>query len=115
MSVLDKYIFLLMYLSISNSIMKRIGLLAIKNRTISLTVFFYSTIACIPNFTLMTKDDQNKEEGEGKGTMTVSEAGHKGGEKVKEEYGPEFYSDIGEKGGEAVVEKYGPEHMAEIG
>ncbi|MNY48522.1 Glucose starvation-inducible protein B [compost metagenome] len=47
--------------------------------------------------------------------MTVREAGQKGGETVKEKYGPEFYSEIGQKGGEAVKEKYGPEHYSEIG
>ncbi|MBX6771945.1 MAG: Em GEA1 (EM1), partial [Chloroflexi bacterium] len=31
--------------------------------------------------------------------MTVREAGKKGGEAVKEKYGPEFYSKIGKKGG----------------
>lgn len=34
--------------------------------------------------------------------MTVQEAGRKGGETVKEKYGPEFYSQIGQKGGEKV-------------
>lgn len=59
-----------------------------------------------------TKDNRQNED---KGTMTVAEAGHKGGETVKQEYWSEFYSSIGHHGGEAVVEKYGPEHMAEIG
>ena len=48
------------------------------------------------------------EKKEGKGEMTVEEAGrkggHKGGEKVKEKYGPEFYSKIGHKGGQRVRE-----------
>ncbi len=43
-----------------------------------------------------------------KGDMTVEEAGrlggHKGGEIVKEKYGPEFYSKIGHKGGQKVKE-----------
>ncbi len=48
----------------------------------------------------MVKDNENnngkiKGKGKSKGEMTVSEAGH--------------------TGGETVVEKYGPEHMAEIG
>ncbi len=34
--------------------------------------------------------------------MTVQEAGRKGGQTVKEKYGPEFYSQIGQKGGEKV-------------
>lgn len=37
---------------------------------------------------------------EKKGVMTVQEAGRKGGNTVKEKYGPEFYSKIGQKGGE---------------
>jgi len=36
--------------------------------------------------------------------MTVREAGRMGGNKVKKEYGPDFYSQIGTKGGEAVRE-----------
>ena len=47
--------------------------------------------------------------------MTVREAGKKGGEAVKEKYGPEFYSRIGKKGGEAVAEERGREFYAEIG
>lgn len=34
--------------------------------------------------------------------MTVQEAGRKGGQTVKDKYGPEFYSQIGQKGGEKV-------------
>jgi uncharacterized protein len=37
---------------------------------------------------------------ERKGQMTVQEAGRKGGNTVKDKYGPEFYSKIGQKGGE---------------
>lgn len=72
--------------------------------------------------------------------LTVREAGRLGGNKVKEEYGPEFYSQIGTKGGEAVrdavesgdlpndfyskigqkggnkvAEEYGPEFYSQIG
>jgi general stress protein YciG len=43
-----------------------------------------------------------------KGDLTVGEAGrlggHKGGEKVKEKYGPGFFSKIGHKGGQKVKE-----------
>ncbi|MNX87766.1 Stress-induced bacterial acidophilic repeat motif protein [compost metagenome] len=39
-----------------------------------------------------------------KGKMTVQEAGHMGGEAVKEKYGPEFYSEIGHQGGQKVKE-----------
>lgn len=47
--------------------------------------------------------------------MTVREAGRKGGETVKERYGPEFYSKIGKKGGETVAERRGREFYAQIG
>lgn len=39
-------------------------------------------------------------EREEKGTMTVAEAGKKGGEKTAETHGHEFYQEIGHKGGE---------------
>ncbi len=39
------------------------------------------------------------EKKQSEGEMTVQEAGHRGGETVKEKYGPEFYSEIGHKGG----------------
>ena len=42
-----------------------------------------------------------------KGTMTVEEAGRKGGEKVATERGHEFYEEIGHKGGEAGGQKGG--------
>src|SRR2546423_839270 len=59
----------------------------------------------------------------GKGGMTVSEAGRKGGERVRDERGVEFYQEIGRKGGElggrkggeAVRDKYGPTFYEEIG
>jgi general stress protein YciG len=38
----------------------------------------------------------------------------RGGEAVKQKYGPKFYSEIGKKGGEAAKQKYGPEFYAEI-
>ena len=36
------------------------------------------------------------------GGMTVSEAGRKGGERVRNERGVEFYQEIGRKGGQRV-------------
>src|SRR5205085_2910639 len=59
----------------------------------------------------------------GKCGMTVSEAGRKGGERVRDERGVEFYQEIGRKGGElggrkggeAVRDKYGPTFYEEIG
>lgn len=44
--------------------------------------------------------EERKERKESKGEMTVSEAGHKGGEKTAETHGHEFYQEIGHKGGE---------------
>ena len=38
----------------------------------------------------------------GKGGMTVSEAGRKGGVRVRDERGVEFYQEIGRKGGQRV-------------
>lgn len=49
------------------------------------------------------------------GTMTVREAGKKGGQAVKEKRGFEFFVQIGRKGGEAVMYKYGPRYYSEIG
>src|SRR2546423_1696797 len=59
----------------------------------------------------------------GKGGMTVSEAGRKGGERVRDERGVEFYQEIGRKGGELggskggedVRDKYCPTFYEEIG
>jgi uncharacterized protein len=48
-----------------------------------------------------------------KGSMTVQEAGRKGGEKVAKERGSEFYSRIGRKGGQAVSQDR--QHMSQIG
>ena len=47
--------------------------------------------------------------------MTRQEAGRKGGQKVAQERGPEFYRKIGKKGGEKVAEERGPEFYREIG
>lgn len=49
------------------------------------------------------------------GGMSVREAGRKGGNTVKQKYGPEFYSEIGQKGGETVLRERGPEFFSEIG
>ncbi len=37
-----------------------------------------------------------------KGSMTVGEAGQKGGEETSRRHGPQFYEEIGRKGGQAV-------------
>ena len=49
-----------------------------------------------------TGSEKGKEED--KGSMTVSEAGHKGGEKTAETHSHEFYEEIGHKGGQRVRE-----------
>jgi general stress protein YciG len=56
-----------------------------------------------------------KQDKEKKGTMTVEEAGRKGGEKVASERGHEFYEEIGHKGGEKVASERGHEFYEEIG
>jgi len=40
----------------------------------------------------------------GKGQMSVRDAGRKGGETTSREHGPEFYHEIGTKGGHRVRE-----------
>lgn len=45
-------------------------------------------------------EERRERSKEGKGEMTVAEAGHKGGEKTAETHGHEFYQEIGHKGGE---------------
>jgi len=47
--------------------------------------------------------------------MTVREAGRKGGTKVREKYGPDFYKEIGRKGGTATWETHGKEFYQKIG
>ncbi len=43
-------------------------------------------------------------EKENKGSMTVAEAGHLGGERTAETHSHEFYEEIGHKGGQRVRE-----------
>lgn len=54
-----------------------------------------------------------------KGSMTVREAGQKGGETTKERYGDSFYEAIGRKGGkiggETTKERYGGSFYEDIG
>ena len=55
------------------------------------------------------------EAAEPKRPMTLSEAGRKGGEKVKRERGTDFYAEIGRKGGRRVAQNHGPSFYSEIG
>jgi general stress protein YciG len=49
-------------------------------------------------------EERRKMSREGKGSMTVAEAGHRGGEKTAKTHGHEFYQEIGHKGGQRVRE-----------
>lgn len=46
---------------------------------------------------------------------SVADAGRRGGNRVKETQGPDFFSRIGRKGGRVVKESLGQEHYARIG
>ncbi len=49
--------------------------------------------------------EERREKGkDGKGSMTVAEAGRKGGQRTSETHGREFYEEIGHKGGQKVKE-----------
>jgi len=50
-----------------------------------------------------------------KGGMTVSEAGRRGGIRVRETRGRKFYQEIGKKGGEVVKAERGTPFYEEIG
>ena len=49
----------------------------------------------------MTNSEDNVS---GKGAISVSEAGRKGGQSTSRTHGPEFYRQIGQKGGRRVSE-----------
>jgi len=53
--------------------------------------------------------------GGNKGAMTVSEAGRKGGVRVRETRGRKFYEEIGKKGGDRVKATRGSTFYEEIG
>ena len=55
------------------------------------------------------------EEAKKKGAMSVSEAGRKGGQTVRDKYGHSFYEEIGKKGGDAVKAERGTPFYEEIG
>ena len=50
-----------------------------------------------------------------KGAMSVSEAGRKGGQTVRDKYGHAFYEEIGKKGGETVKAERGAGFYEQIG
>ena len=63
----------------------------------------------------MAKAGAVKKKASSKGSMTVAEAGRKGGLTVRDERGHAFYEEIGRKGGEAVRDARGHEFYEEIG
>jgi general stress protein YciG len=56
-----------------------------------------------------------EKKGGSKGAMTVSEAGRKGGVRVRETRGRKFYEEIGKKGGETIKAERGTPFYEEIG
>lgn len=56
-----------------------------------------------------------EKKGLGKGAMTVSEAGRRGGVRVRDTRGRKFYEEIGKKGGEAIKAERGTPFYEEIG
>src|SRR6266568_4154313 len=50
-----------------------------------------------------------------KGAMSVSEAGRKGGQTVRDKYGHTFYEEIGRKGGDTVKAERGAGFYEQIG
>lgn len=59
--------------------------------------------------------EHDKEGGFAANPALAREAGRKGGEIVKQRYGPSFYQEIGRKGGEMVKKSRGADFYAEIG
>jgi general stress protein YciG len=49
-------------------------------------------------------EERRERSREGRGEMTVAEAGRMGGERTAETHGREFYEEIGHKGGQRVKE-----------
>lgn len=58
---------------------------------------------------------QSVEPSAARGAMTVVEAGQRGGQRVREKYGPAFYQAIGQKGGSTVKAQRGPAFYQAIG
>ncbi len=59
--------------------------------------------------------DHDREGGFAANPELAQAAGKRGGERVKEKYGSDFYTQIGRKGGEAVREAHGREFYSRIG
>ncbi len=49
-------------------------------------------------------EERRRSERESKGSMTVQEAGRRGGQRTAQTHGKEFYESIGHKGGQRVKE-----------
>ena len=49
-------------------------------------------------------EERRRSSKESKGSMTVQEAGRRGGQKTAQTHGKEFYEEIGHKGGQRVKE-----------
>jgi hypothetical protein len=49
-----------------------------------------------------------------KKSITVAEAGRKGGQKTAATHGREFYSEIGRKGGQKTVSLHGPDYFSKL-
>jgi general stress protein YciG len=64
--------------------------------------------------TVMAKEQEQRSEAKSE-TMSVRDAGRKGGRATRARYGPEFFAQIGQKGGKAVSQRYPSEHFREIG
>ena len=60
----------------------------------------------------LKKSPEDKASG---GEMSVRDAGKKGGDTVRERYGPGFYETIGRKGGQATRERHGAQFYETIG
>jgi general stress protein YciG len=58
--------------------------------------------------------DETREQVKPRGEMTVREAGRRGGRKVREERGLEYYAAIGRVGGHSLLETRGREHFVEM-